>query len=447
MFDNNVAAQEIITKLLARANENVIVPRLEPLRQVMDLLGQPQTSYPMIHITGTNGKTSTARMIDSLLRAYNLRTGLYTSPHLEEVFERICVDGKPVSAEVFVETWNNLENYIKIVEEKLLTENQSPFSFFEIMTIMAYLIFAEAPVDVAVVEVGLGGTWDATNIANGVVSVFTPIALDHQDYLGNTISEIAIEKVGILKEEAIGVVAQQDIEVVNIISQKAAQLGAKLLFENVDFKIMNRTAAVGGQMVDICGTAGTYNELFVPLLGEHQGQNAALALVAVEAFLGGGNQALDGELLAEAFGVVESAGRLEVLRSAPTILVDAAHNRFGAEVLVKALKENFNFSFLVGIVGVLADKDAFGILEELETVLDTVIIAAPVSERAFDVMQLRKLAVEVFGEERVLFGKHLDVSIEMAVELVEQSEDFSGGILIVGSIRLVAEAKTLLGSK
>src|SRR5512145_1139971 len=332
--------------LLARWPETRLEPSLERIESLVHLLGDPQHAYPVVHLTGTNGKTSTSRMIDTLLRARGLRTGRFTSPHVESMTERISVDGEPISEEPFASIVDGQGEY--------------PLSFFETVVGMAYAAFADAPVDAAIVEVGMGGSWDATNVVEAKVAVITPISVDHAKYLGERPEDIALEKAGIIKSGTTVVTAEQPPAVMEVLLERAAEVGATVLREGVDFGVVHRVPAVGGQMLRIQGLRAEYDEVFLPLYGAHQGQNAALALAAVEAFAG--PEPLDAEIVQDAFGQVTSPGRLEVIRRSPTIVLDAAHNPHGAKATAEALEDSFQFNPLVGVVGVMADKDVDGVL-------------------------------------------------------------------------------------
>ena len=436
--------REIYREILRRAPEHDFEPTLDRVRQVCDLLGGVQAAAPVIHLTGTNGKTSTARMVERLLRELGLRTGRFTSPHLSSVRERIAIDGEPIPASRFVEVWDDVEPYLRMVDESSQAAGGPRLSFFEVFTVMAFAAFADAPVEVVVLEVGMGGRWDATNVADGVVEVVTPVARDHERWLGHTLEEIAGEKAGIITPASTVVSAAQREEVAAVLAAVAAEQGARLVVEDRDVAVLERTLAVGGQVVTLQGLGGVYADVFLPLHGAHQAHNALLALVAVEAFLGGG--ALDAGVVEAAFGGVESPGRLEVVRRSPTILVDAAHNVAGAEALVAALDETFGFARLVGVVGVLADKDAEGLLATLEPVLAEVVVTRSTSARSLDVDELAEVARDVFGEDRVHVAERLDDALDVAVARAELTGEPRGtGVLATGSVVLVAEVRVLLG--
>ncbi|HEY3604513.1 MAG TPA: folylpolyglutamate synthase/dihydrofolate synthase family protein [Sporichthyaceae bacterium] len=427
--------------LLARWPESKLEPSLDRIAALCDVLGSPQHGYPVIHLTGTNGKTSTARMIESLLRAFGLRTGLFTSPHLQSLRERIAFDGEPISAERFVAAYQDLEPYLGMVD----AAQEHPLSFFEVMTALAYAAFADAPVDVAIVEVGMGGSWDATNVADGQVAVLTPIAVDHAKYLGDTAAVIAVEKAGIIKPGAFAVLAAQSPEVAEVVLRRAAEVGAAVGREGGEFGVRGRLGAVGGQVVAVAGLGGLYDDLFLPLLGAHQAHNAACALAAVESFLGGASAQLDLDLVRAGFAAASSPGRLEVVRRSPSIVLDAAHNPAGAVAAATALQEDFAFSRLIGVVGVMADKDTVGILAALEPVLDEIVITRVRDPRALPVDELAAVAVEVFGADRVQVEERLDDALDAAVALAEDGDDPAGaGVLVIGSVVLAGAARTLL---
>jgi len=431
--------------ITSRWGEGRMNPSKERIEALVDLLGQPQRSFRSIHLTGTNGKTSTARMVDDLVRAFGLRTGRFTSPHLAEITERIVVDGEPVSARTFVETYRELVPFLDLVDGQF----DINLSFFEVMVALAYSIFADAPVDVAVVEVGLGGEWDATNVIDAEVAIVTPIDLDHTQLLGDTVAEIAKEKAGIIKPDATAVMAAQPADAAAELLRRAVDVGASVAREGLEFGVLDRRVAVGGQVMNLQGLGGVYDEVFLPLHGAYQAQNAALALAAVEALLGVGAASgpLDVATVREVFAAVRSPGRLEAVRAAPTVLVDAAHNPHGMAATVAAVGEAFDFRRLVGVVGVLADKDARAMLSVLEPVLDEIVITQNSSPRADPADQLAAVAVEVFGAERVTVEPRLDDALETAVRLAEESPDgvLSGaGVLVTGSVITAGEARTML---
>ncbi|MGW9349169.1 dihydrofolate synthase / folylpolyglutamate synthase [Nocardiopsis flavescens] len=435
---------EVTAQILARAPETDIDPRLDRVSTLLDLLGDPHRNFRVIHVTGTNGKTSTARMVDALMRARGLRTGRYTSPHLRTVRERIVVDGEPVSQERFVETYDDIRPYIEMADGI----GDAPLSFFEILTVMAYAVFADTPVDVAVVEVGMGGRWDATNVVDGDVAVVTPIGIDHTEYLPDTVEGIAEEKAGIIKPDSIAVLAQQPVAAAEVLLRNASEVGARVAREGLEFGVLNREVAVGGQQLTLKGLTGSYDNLFLPLFGAHQASNAAVAVAAAEAFAAAGEDAdagLDPALVAEALAGVDSPGRLEVVRTSPTVIADAAHNPAGTAATVAAVEESFSFSRLVGVVAIMADKDVEGILDPLEPLLDEIVVTRNSSPRSLDPETLAALAVRIFGEDRVHVAPRLDDAIDLAVGRAEEDGEFGGsGVLVTGSVVTAGDAVHLL---
>ncbi|GIM98120.1 bifunctional folylpolyglutamate synthase/dihydrofolate synthase [Paractinoplanes toevensis] len=417
---------------------------MRKIRDLMDVLGSPQRAYPAIHLTGTNGKTSTARMIDALLRAHGLHTGRYTSPHLETVRERIALDGEPISEERLVATYEEVAPLAELIDAR----NTEPLTYFDMTTAMAYSAFADAPVDIAVVEVGLGGEEDATNVIEAGVCVMTPIGLDHTEWLGDTIEDIAWAKAGIIHKGATVISALQTEEAARPILERCAEMGATLAREGNEFGVVERNQAVGGQVLTLQGLGGIYDEIFLPLFGAHQAQNAALALAAVEAFLGAGRgKQLEIDLVREGFAQVDSPGRLERVRSAPTILLDGAHNPHGMAATASALEEEFSFRHLVAVVAVLGDKDVSGLLDLLEPVAARIVVTQNSSPRSMPVDELAQVAIEIFGEDRVTVAQNMPDAIEEAVVIAEEdtSGELSGvGVLITGSVVTVADARKLL---
>lgn len=438
---------EVTDALLSRWPETRLEPSLDRILAFTELLGDPQRNYRAVHLTGTNGKTSTSRMIDTLLRALDLRTGRFTSPHVEKMSERISIDGEPLDDEAFVRAFTDIAPYTHLVD----AAQEHPLSFFETIVAMAYAAFADAPVDVAVIEVGMGGSWDATNVIDADVAVVTPIAVDHAKYLGDSPAEIATEKSGIIKAGSVAVLAEQSPEVAAVLLARAAEVGAEVVREGVEFGVLARVPAVGGQMLTLRGVRGVYDDVFLPLYGAHQAQNAALALATVESLTGG--EALDDDLVRAAFAEVTSPGRLEIVRRSPTIVLDAAHNPHGAAAAAAALEDSFSFSPLVGVMGVMEDKDYEGVLAAFEPHLSHLVCTQNSTPRSMSAAALGRAAVEVFGEDRVLVVPDLSDAIDRAATLAEAGEAVSssigsGAVLVTGSVVTVGEARALLkGSK
>jgi dihydrofolate synthase / folylpolyglutamate synthase len=437
-------ADAVYREILRRTPEHELDPSFRRVQEVCELLGDPQRAYRVVHLTGTNGKTSTSRMVERLVREHGLRTGRFTSPHLTRVNERIAIDGEPIDDQTFVATYRDVLPYVEMVDARSAERGEPRLSFFEVFVIMAFAAFADAPVDVAVIEVGMGGLWDATNVADGEVAVITPVGMDHERWLGDTLLEIATVKAGIVKDGATLVLAEQDRDVDGVILEIAAERGARVVREGVDIAVVERQVAVGGQVLTLRGLGGVYTDIFLPLHGEFQAHNALLALVATEALLTGG-AALDGGVVEVAFGDATSPGRLEIVRSSPTVVVDAAHNPAGAQSLVSSLDEAFAFQRVVGVVGVMADKDPEGILSVLEPELAEIVVTQATAARAMPADELAEIAVDVFGEDRVHVVERLDEAVALAVERAESEVERGAAVLVTGSILLVAEARILMG--
>jgi dihydrofolate synthase/folylpolyglutamate synthase len=480
-------------ELESRWPESRVSPTLDRIRTLTQYLGDPQRAYPVIHVTGTNGKTSTARMIESLLRAFGLQTGLITSPHLSDLRERIRLDGEPIDLDSFLGVYDEVAPVLAMADEASRLEGGPDLSFFEVMTALAYAAFADAPVDVAVVEVGMGGTWDATNVADGQVAVIMPVGMDHTAHLGDRLADIAAEKAGIIKPTSSVVLAAQEPEAMEVLAAAAAQLEAPAVVEGLHFGVLERLVAVGGQQVALRGLGGDYPEIFLPLFGAHQARNAAAALAAVESFFGIGAaqpglalpepsaarpaaapsaagpaaggadgppgvagdvpsapiRQLDPAAVRAGLGSVTSPGRLEVVRRAPTVVVDAAHNVPGARALAEAVADSFSFTRAVGVVGILVDKDAAGILSALEPVVDEVVITRSSSPRALPVADLAEIAIDVLGPGRVVAVGRLDEALDRAIELAESGSPagVGAGVLVTGSVTVAGEARLLLGAE
>ena len=440
--DDQARIDAIEKALRARWPETRIAPTLDRISALVDILGSPQLSYPTIHVGGTNGKTTTSRMIDSLLFEMGLRTGRFTSPHLESYLERISINGQPIDAKELIFSFNDISPYLDLMDSKF----DNPISFFEAITALAFAAFAEHPIDVGVIEVGMGGQWDATNVVAADVSVITPIGLDHMEYLGSTITEIAATKAGIIKEQGFIVLAQQTPEAAVELLRRAAEVGADVAREGLEYSIDSRAIAVGGQLISITGLRGHYDDIFLPLHGKHQASNAAAALIAVEAFFG--EQDLDIDAVRAGFANVASPGRCEVIHRDPTIILDAAHNPHGAKAIAETMQSEFTFDEVTGIVAVMADKDALGILQALEPIMNSIIVTSNSSERSMKVSDLSNLATQVFGADRVFAEETLEAAIDRAVkDAVRPLSDESLAILITGSVVTVGQARTAVRKK
>ena len=434
-------AKEVEDALLARVPENKIRPRLEPTARLATLLGDPQKAYRVIHVTGANGKTSTSRFIERLLREHGLRTGRFTSPHLIKLNERMSLDGEPVSDERLYNVWTEIEPIVGLVDAELDAAGEEALTFFEVLAVLGFAVFADAPVDVLVLEVGMGGEWDSTNVADGDVAVFTPIALDHMDRLGSTIKEIAQTKSGIIKPGAIVISSEQPDEAMSVLVAKAAQTAEKLLTYGKDFEVISTTVNKLGQTVSIRSAVGEYLELNLPVHGEYQAANAALAVAAVEAFIGGASQRIMDDVVRASFADFSSPGRLQVVNREPLTILDAAHNPEGAKSLVKALKESFGSPYAVGVISILAEKDAKSLLEILDDSFVEFIITQSESARAIPADELAVLAAEVFGADRVRVQKNPQWALAEAAKLLPPAQ--ASAIVVTGSITLVGQVLKL----
>ena len=439
--------------LLARAGETQIELRLDATRWACEVLGDIHTAAPTITITGTNGKTSTARMIDSLITAHDLRVGRFTSPHLHSVTERISVDGSPVSARTFVRIYDEIAPYLEIVDGQLEAEGRAKLTYFEALTVLAFAVFADAPVDVVVTEVGMGGAWDSTNVADAQVCVFTKIGLDHQAFLGDTIEESAATKAGILDRSVedspapkpVAVTAVQDEAAQAVLDEEAARREVPLATEERDFRLLDRQRAVDGQLITVQGRRDVYSDLFLPLHGVHQAHNATVAIVAAEAFLGAEDKPLDQETVAEGLARVTSPGRAELVRTGPSVVVDGAHNPDAAHVLAETLTEAFDFDYVVMVLAMLADKDSDGVIEELHRSADVFVVSENLNSRALPVDDLAEVAREWVDEDSVIVASDLNAALMKAIDLANSVDAKSPGIVVTGSIYTVAEARLLLG--
>lgn len=454
---DRAALADVEAELNLRWPETKIDPSLDRIRLLMDLLGEPQRAFRTIHVAGTNGKTSTVRMVESLVRAFHRRTGRTTSPHLQSPTERIAIDGVPVSPRTYVDTWREIRAYVEMVDER----SEVPMSTFEVLTGMAFAAFADAPVDVGVVEVGLGGRWDATNVVNSDVAVITPVGMDHMDYLGHDLEAIAGEKAGIIKPrpessgpaesvaDQVAVIGRQEPDAMRAILRRAVEVGAQVARLGSEFGVAESRVAVGGQQLVVQGLAGEYPDLWLPLSGPYQADNAAVALAAVEAFFGAGpGRQLDVETVRRGFAAVTSPGRLERMRSTPPTFIDAAHNPQGARALGLALDRDFNFTRLIGVVAALADKDVHGVLCALEPHLTEVVITTNSSPRALSAEELADHAVAIFGDDRVHVAAALPEAYDLAVGLAEEADIQSGsGIVITGSVVTAGEARAMFGKE
>lgn len=451
--DLGLTLEAVEQELNKRWPESKIEPSLDRITALLDALGNPQASYPVIHVAGTNGKTTTARMIDALLTRIGVRTGRFTSPHLQSVTERISLDGQPISAEEYVRAYTDIAPHIELVDAAQLKAGGIKLSKFEVLTAMAYAAFADAPIDIGVIEVGLGGRWDSTNVATAQIAVITPVGLDHTEYLGDTIAEIAAEKAGIIKPETMVIIGAQSADAMKVILRRTVEVDATVARFGSEFAVLSRRVAVGGQRLSLQGLGGVYDDIYLPLHGPHQAENAAVALAAVEAFFGAGRgKQLDLTAIQDGFAAVASPGRLERIGTKPTLLIDAAHNPHGAAALATAIADEFAFSYLVGVIAVMADKDVNGILAALVDTFDEVVVTENSSVRSMPAAELAELAAAVFGPERVHTAATLPAALAMARELAKgrssDDDDTIGpgsGIVVTGSVVSAGDARELAG--
>ncbi|MGB7449529.1 MAG: folylpolyglutamate synthase/dihydrofolate synthase family protein [Ornithinimicrobium sp.] len=434
----------VTEEILQRSPENIVEPTLSRVARVMDLMGNPQHTFGVVHLTGTNGKTSTTRMVERLLREMGLNTGRFTSPHLHDMRERIAIAGEPISQQRFLDAYDDVLPYIQLVDAESVAADGPPMTYFEVLVVVGYAAFADAPVDVAVVEVGLGGIWDATNVADGQVAVVAPVAIDHTRLLGDTLEAIATEKSGIIKPGALAVIAEQEPEVMSILLERCDDVGATAYTQGIAFGVTERDVAVGGQQLSVRGLAAEYRDLYLPLHGSYQSQNAALAVAAVEAFVGGGEQPLSDEVIRGGFAGMSSPGRLEIVRRSPTIMVDAAHNPAGMAALVEAVGDSFTVHRLVGVLAILAEKEAELMIQMLEPVLDHLVVTRTTSPRAIAPARLAEMATGYFGADRVTVVPDLPDAVDVAAGLADEG-GVSGAVLATGSVVTAAEVRMLLG--
>ncbi len=434
----------VTEEIMQRAPENEIEPTLDRVARVMDLMGSPQHTFKVIHLTGTNGKTSTTRMVERLLREMGLTTGRFTSPHLHDIRERVAINGEPISEQRFLDAYDDVLPFVQMVDAESAESGGVRMTYFELIVVLAYAAFADAPVDVAVVEVGLGGVWDATNVADGQVAVVTPVSIDHTRLLGDTLEAIAGEKRGIIKPGAIAIIGEQEPEVMSIMIDRCDEVQASLQAQGIAFGVTASEVAVGGQLLTVQGLAGSYTDLFLPLHGAYQGHNASMAVAAVEAFIGGGEQQLNDEVVRGAFEGMSSPGRLEIVRRSPTVIVDAAHNPGGMHALVEAMRESFTVHRLIGVLAILDDKEAEKMVALLEPILDHVVVTRTTSPRAIRPSRLGEIAAGYFGEDRVTVVDALPDALDIAAGMADEG-GMSGAVLATGSVVTAAEVRMLLG--
>lgn len=446
-----VTFAEAEARLLNRWPENKVAPSLDRISEILNNMGEPQFSAPVIHVAGTNGKTTTARVIEVLCRSYGITTGLFTSPSLNSITERIQLNGSPISEEAFVRAFNDCSYFFDLADADAQQNGTDPVTMFEAMTALAFAAFADAPVDIMIFEVGMGGTWDATNVVQPAVSVIMPIGMDHMDYLGDTLAEIAGEKAGIIKQEVPVVIANQPEEAEAVLLAQAAELDAPVIAEDKDFFVTDQALAVGGQLVTVQTPAAVYPELFMPIHGEHQAHNLAAGLTAVETLFQEifadrmDEKELNPEVIQAGLNQLVSPGRLERVRTSPTVIVDAAHNPAGIKASCKAIAESFGFSGTVGVLAVFADKDALGMVQAMAGYIDQVVITQNSSPRAMPADDLYEIAQLVYDPENVFLEADLPDALDRAVALADDYEpNGTGGIVALGSVVTAADVRNML---
>jgi len=438
--ENLATLAAIELELNKRWPESRIEPTLDRILALTDALGSPQLSYPTIHLAGTNGKTTTSRMIDQLLSNLGYRVGRYTSPHLQSFTERISIKGKPISAERMIETYRDIELYLDLIDSR----QPYPLSYFEVLTALAFVAFAEYPIDIGVIEAGMGGQWDATNVLASQVSVMTPIGFDHMEYLGNTLTEIALTKSGIFKPESNVVLSAQTPEVAKVLLAQAAKVSAMVFREGVEFAVKKRSLAVGGQLISLKGLFSDIEDIFLPLYGVHQASNAALAFASVEAFT---QVKIDEELVRKAFSEVKSPGRCEIIYKDPLVIIDAAHNPHGISALAKTINTEFDFENVITVIGVFGDKDVEGILKETSTMADQIVLTQTLSPRALPAEKLANMASDYFNAEQIEVVADLNQALKFAMEkatLANQVSDGVTAVVVTGSVTTVGNARSIL---
>ncbi len=420
--------QQALDELYSRKPEHQMRPRLEPTRIACEVLGNPQFNYPVIHITGTNGKTSTARIIERILRELGLKTGRLTSPHLVRFNERISLDGTPIDDERFLETYQETKPILELVDQKLLAMGEQPLTFFEAMTAIAFQIFSDAPVDVLVLEVGIGGEWDSTNVANADVAVFTAIDLDHTKQLGSTVEEIAATKAGIIKEKSVVVSSPQKPSVVEVLKTRSP---GDFFLAGKDFELSNSSGEGYGTRFSVSGTVGNYPSLWMPIIGAHQAENAATAIAAVEQFLGG--RAIADEYLRVALADAVSPGRLQVVSKKPLVVLDGAHNPAGIASLGNAIGEHFSNPDRIGLVAMVADKDIDSAAKQFANIFPRVVVTQIVGERALLAEELASKII-TSGGEVIATIPEVSEALKLAMKTAESEEI---ALFVTGSLYLI----------
>ncbi len=411
-----------------------MVPDLDRITLLASLLADPQHAYPVVHVTGTNGKSSVTRMVAALASASGLTAGTYTSPHLQTVRERLSVAGRRISEPEFAELFDEVEQLAQLVD----AQGEDDVTFFELLTAMAFAWFADVPVDLGVFEVGMGGTWDATNVVEATVAVLTPIDVDHSE-LGDTPEQVAGEKVGIIKPGCDVVLGEQTREVMRVVRRRAEEVGATVHAFDDDHGVEDRRIAVGGQVVDLRVGERVVRDVMLPLFGAHQADNAAVALAAYAALRGPSFADVDDDLIRAGFGAVRVPGRLEVVAKEPTVVIDGAHNPHGARATAKSLDEAFGFRNLVLVASCLDDKDVEGIVAAFRGHAQHVVVASVDSPRAASLQRMVAAAEAAFADAGIVVE-----SADSVAEAIEMATGVAGrgdGVLVTGSLHTVGAAR------
>lgn len=411
-------------------------PSMHRIEAVCETLDHPERSIPSIHVAGTNGKSSTARIATSVLAATGLSVGTYTSPHLTSVRERISLSGDPISEDGFEGAFEHLWPYLQVVEKEL----EEKLSYFEVLTAMFFLWAVETPVDVMVVEVGLGGRWDATNVVPAHVGVLTNVGLDHTGLLGSERETIALEKSGIAKHDSILVTGERDPSVLEVIASEAAKVGATMSTIERDFAVTDDRVALGGRYLSVRTSARSYDGMFLALHGSHQATNAAIALEATARLFAA--RPLDQEVVQEGLGTIVAPGRFEVFGPAEgegaTVVLDVAHNPDGVAALISGLTETLGFDHIKFVFGVLGDKDFKGMLSELARLPCSLYLAEPKSARAVPVAELRAAAQQL--DLDCVVASDVGAALEAALHAAADGDL----VCVTGSHYVVGEARDRL---
>lgn len=407
-------------------------PGLARISELLEMMGRPDEGYPVVHIAGTNGKTSTSRMTTLILVAHGLTTGTYISPHLERVEERLAVNGRIATAEEFALAVQDVAAFADIRESM----ESEPNTYFELTTAAAFAFFAEKAVNAGVVEVGLGGRLDATNVVDAEVCVVTSIGVDHTEYLGNDVESIAGEKLAIAGLNSILITGPLPEEALELAIKTSRNLGIQHRRYGTDFKVAESERGVSGWLTSIDGAEDTYDEIFLPLHGRHQLVNFATAVAASEALVG---HKLDPAAVRDAAGAITIPGRLERLSTGPLIMVDGAHNADGVTSVVEALKEEFPTTRWQLVLGVMGDKNVELMVERLAPIVEGVVTTAVEEKRAVPAAELAE-RVSTIVDVPVLVAD----SVESAIDMARAEAGPDGAVLVTGSLYLVGEARALL---